>query len=162
MAEPSSPWWKSPSHVIGVLGLALTLGGITTGVWIGVGQSRDARLYSQLGVLTQLAAEAQPSDRRIISGAIPRLRCASDYHRGDLGQDDELALDESLDVYELMAWTFNNHLAPAKAATLWGPRLLDLRTVAIKLLSRDEVAHDWHELAAYRPTGIRPLANPCA
>jgi hypothetical protein len=160
-ARPS-PWWKSPTHLTAVIGLVLTLGGILVGVWVGVRQDQQARLYSQLGLLTQLSSEARVSDRAVLASHIPALRCEAHYSRGDLSERDEETLDESLDIYDVMAWIFNQHLAPDSAAPLLGPRILDMRAIGLKLLSPSEVARNWTELARYRSSDVERLPDGCA
>jgi hypothetical protein len=155
------PWWRNAANLIGAFGLLVALGGTTWGVWAGVAQSRDARFYSQLAVLTQLSAEARASDRSLASKRMSELRCKDDYQRGDLTPQDQQNLQQSLDVYEVMAWVFNKKLGPDTARRLWGPRIVDTRALALRLLTRDEVATGWKELASFSPAGINPLPDPC-
>lgn len=114
-------------------------------------QAAETRRYTQIGVLTQLAAEARTSDRAIESGRLPALRCKEDFIVSDLGIADEAALREALGVYDYLAWLFNEgHVGLARA--VWAPRMIDVAQLGTKLLSDREVKLNWPELARFRET----------
>ena len=151
-----------------IVGLLVALVFNTIGVWgqwrqqrAGADAAKEARFYAQLGVLTQLASDTRASDRAIASGKLNDLRCRRDYQRSDMSRKDQNSLERALDVYEVMAWAFNQKLAPDTARQLWAPRMVDLRTGARKLESRQEVSANWPELDIFDATGVKKLPNPC-
>lgn len=112
-------------------------------------QAAETRRYTQIGVLTQIAAEARASDRAIESGQLPALRCKEDYILSDLRVADEAALREVLGVYDYLAWLFNEgHVGLARE--VWAPRMIDVSQLGAKLLSNEELAVNWPQLARFR------------
>jgi hypothetical protein len=114
--------------VLAVIRLLVTLIFNTVGVWAQWKQIKDngrrdaeSRLYTQIGVLTQLARDARSSERSIEFSNLPQLQCKESYTISDLTDEDYAAMAESFGVYDFMAWLFNEKLVVLDSARdLWG------------------------------------------
>ena len=154
--------------VVAVLGLLVTLIFNTVAVWRQLEQSRlearraeESRLYTQIGVLTQLASEARSSQRVIDRSALPELRCRRNYHGNDMLPADEAALREALGVYDFMAWLFNDGYMPADGVLpIWAPRMIDAARMGEKLTSATELRADFPQLERFYRNASRKLWPP--
>ena len=170
-------WWRDVATVVAVLGLLVTLIFNTVGVWAQLDQDREdaarakveerraeeARLYTQIGVLTQLAGAARSSQRVIDRSRLPDLRCDPGYHGSDLRPKDAADLREALGVYDFMAWLFNEGYLPAdKALPIWAPRLIDAAQMGETLRSAKELRSDFPQLAGFYAHADRSLWPPRA
>jgi hypothetical protein len=168
-------WWRDVATVVAVLGLLLTLIFNTVGVWGQLDQAQEdaarakeevrraeeARLYTQIGVLTQLAGAARSSQRVIDRSRLPALRCDPGYHGSDIRPRDEAELREALGVYDFMAWLFNERYLPSdEALSMWAPRLIDAAKMGERLTSAKELRTDFPQLADFYAHADRSLWPP--
>ena len=156
----AKPWWREPPVAVATLGLLVTLVFNTVGVWAQFVQSRvdanraaESRRFTQIGMLTQLSAEARDSERIIVSSNLPALRCAKQPNASAPKASDVAALRQALGVYDFMAWLFNtSQLDMPSARLMWGPRLIDAAEMASKILSPEELQNLWPQLAKFQAT----------
>jgi hypothetical protein len=161
--------------VVAVLGLLVTLIFNTVAVWgqleqaekdaeqarLDARRAEESRLYTQIGVLTQLATEARSSQRVIERSALPALRCRDKYHGSDMRPADEAALREALGVYDFMAWLFNDGYMPSDGALpIWAPRMIDAARMGEKLTSTKELRADFPQLERFYRRASRSLWPP--
>jgi hypothetical protein len=162
--------------LVAVLGLLITLIFNTVGVWgqleqaekdakqakLEATRAHESRLYTQIGVLTQLARDARASQRVIDETmALPNLRCRADYHGSDIGFRDEAILREALAVYDFMAWLFNDGYMPSQATMpIWAPRMVGAAQLGEKLTSLPELRADFPQLAKFYAKVDKKYAPP--
>jgi hypothetical protein len=151
--------------LVAVLGLLVTLIFNTIAVWGQLDQAQDdarqarieadradeARLYTQIGVLTQLADAARSTERVINDSRLPALRCDPNYQgASDIKPADEAALREALGVYDFMAWLFNQGYMPSREALpIWAPRMIGAAQMGTILTSKEELRVDFPQLAGF-------------
>ncbi len=150
--------------VVAVLGLLVTLVFNTVGVWgqleqaeedakqakLEAERAEESRLYTQIGVLTQLARDARASQLVLDRSRLTELLCEPGYHGSDIPVAEEAALREALGVYDHMAWLFNAGYMPAdEARSIWAPRVIGAAQMAEKLTSPSEVQVDFPQLAEF-------------
>lgn len=168
-APDGRPWWREPPVALAGLSLLVTMLFNTVGVWAQFVQSRtdadravESRRYTQIGMLTQLSAEARASERVIVSSNLPSLRCKKNPNSSQLEPSDVASLHQALGVYDFMAWLFNTgQLDLASARLMWGPRLVDSAEMAGKLLSPEELQNLWPQLAKFQATAKVRAPNYC-
>jgi hypothetical protein len=163
--------------LVAVLGLLITLMFNTIGVWGQLDQARkdaeqarleaeraqESRLYTQIGVLTQLATAARSSQRVIDRSALGHLRCDPKYHGSDIGRSNEAALREALGVYDFMAWLFNQGYMPSdETLTVWAPRMIDAAQMGETLTSAQELRTGFPQLARFYERAPQRLWPPGA
>jgi hypothetical protein len=168
-------WWRDVATLVGVLGLLITLIFNTVGVWgqlrqaeqdaeqakIDAERAEESRLYTQIGVLTQLATEARSSQRVIDRSRLPELRCTPGYNGSDMKRPEEAALREGLGVYDFMAWLFNSGYTPSEdVLQVWAPRMIDAARMGEVLTSRQELKTDFPQLAGFYAGADRDLFPP--
>lgn len=154
------PWWREPPVAIAALSLIVALAFNTVGVWAQFVQSRtearraqESRRFTEIGMLTQLSAEARASERVIASSRLPRLRCLEHPNHSAYRDQDVAALEQALGVYDFMAWLFNTgQLDMPTARQIWGPRLVDAAQLGAKLRSVQELRTLWPQLAQFQAT----------
>jgi hypothetical protein len=163
-ASTRRPWWREVPTLVAVLALLVTL---LFNTFAACGQLEQAekdaeqatleaeradesRLYTQIGVLTQLARDARASQLVIDRSPLPRLLCKRGYHGSDPSVAAEAALREALGVYDHMAWLFNDGYLPAdEALSIWQPRMLGAAQMARRLTSASEVNVAFPQLAEF-------------
>ena len=163
--------------LVAVVGLLITLIFNTLGVWGQLEQAQtdarqakeeakraaESRLYTQIGVLTQLAGAARSSQRAIDRSRLAELRCDPKYHGSDIPRSDEAALREALGVYDFMAWLFNqNHLPSDETLAIWAPRMIDAAKMGETLTSKEELRTAFPQLASFYRHADKRLWPPGA
>jgi hypothetical protein len=159
-SRDAKPWWREPPVAVAALSLLVALLFNTVGVWAQFVQSRsdadraaESRRFTQIGMLTQLSAEARASERIIVSSNLPVLRCAKRPNASRPKPSDTAALEQALGVYDFMAWLFNTgQLDMPSARLMWGPRLIDSAEMARKILSQEALQNLWPQLAKFEAT----------
>jgi hypothetical protein len=168
--EASRGWWRDHATVLAVAGLLLTLIFNTIGVWAqfvqarrDTDQARETRLYTQIGVLTQLGNELRSTQRLIDGSKLLKLFCDPDYHGSDLSRAAEAVLREGLGVYDFMAWLFNNEYIPRDVLPNWAPRMIGAAQMGAVLTSKQELSADFPQLDAFYRDADRKLwpPDPC-
>jgi len=100
-----SPWWREAATLLGVVGLLVTLVFNTVAVRQSARQDVESRETSQIGLLTQLNANASDSERAINATEAPDKLCGPPEPPDDRIRPPLLA---GLDYYEYLAWLFNH------------------------------------------------------
>jgi hypothetical protein len=112
-------WWRDIGTVIAVVGLLVTLGFNTGGVWMQLAQSEQAQDDLALGLLTNLNGIAHQAERQLagVRSSLCDGRVAS--------TKDEAALIEAAQNYDYLAWLFNDgHIDMPSARRYWSASMI--------------------------------------
>jgi hypothetical protein len=151
--------WEGWSVAVAVVGLLVALVFNTIGVWRqleqnqqAVEQAKQTRVFTQLGLLTQLGLTVTASERAAANAN--EHRCDKDT-LNSLRPPETAALWEALSNYEYLAWLFNHkHLTLSSARTFWTPYMLDAYKLGTTFVYYKHVRDDFPELT--RLWGIAP------
>jgi hypothetical protein len=157
--------WEGVSVAIAVVGLRVALVFNTVGVWrqveqdqLAVEQARQTRVFTQLGLLTQLGLTVTASERAAASAN--EHRCDGGTLTNTLDPEDKAALWEALSNYEYLAWLFNHkHLTLSSARRFWAPYMLDAYNLGTTFVYYKHVQDEFPELTRFRrttPHGLQP------
>jgi hypothetical protein len=143
-------WWRDAPTVVAALTLAA---GLVFNACQARSQTQEAaqtRIYTQISLLTEMASQARESEKTIESSEMPALACDREYRESDLSLADSAVLEDALDIYEHMAWLFNErHVAMDSARSLWTPRIIDAAELGAALLGKDRVATEWPQVVRF-------------
>ena len=119
MKSSDKPWWREVPTLVAVVGLLVTLGFNTAGVWMQIGQSERAQQDTALSLLTQLNGLAHEAERQMAD-------VRASFCRGDpASTEDELALVEAAQNYDYLAWLFNDrHITMTSARRYWSASMI--------------------------------------
>ena len=119
MRSSDRPWWRDIPKLVAVNGLLITLAFNTAGVWMQLGQSKQAQEDLALGLLTILNGIAHQAERQMagVRGLLCDGRVAN--------AKNEAALLEAAQNYDYLAWLFNDrHINMPSARRYWSASMI--------------------------------------
>jgi hypothetical protein len=119
MKSSEKPWWRQVPTLVAVVGLLITLVFNTAGVWMQLGQSKQAQQDTALGLLTQLKGLAHEAERQMAN--VREALCKGD----PANPKDKVALVEAAQNYDYLAWLFNDrHIEMPSARRYWSASMI--------------------------------------
>jgi hypothetical protein len=157
------PWWRDAATAAAVIGLFVTLGFNTVGVWREVEESRETRRVTQVNLLTQLDATVNQAEQALNAAQGLESRC--DRHATySLERGETARLFAALHYYDYMSWLFNEeHLTLRAAEAYWAPNMLDAYRLGTTFLPDGEIDEKFAELASFQESAPARLwpPDPC-
>jgi hypothetical protein len=158
--------WKSWGRTTAaVISVAAAVSGILFSAWsahVQAGEQRQTRAATELGLVTQLDAAANQSERDINDSAIPekfdRSLCGRRKQYIPLSPRESAALYSALGHYEYFAWLFNTRqLEEIKRQSVryWAPRMLDAYHLATAWEDPQDLRARFPQLETFR-IALRP------
>lgn len=143
-----------------MLGLIITLVFNTLGVWFQLGEARQSKDVSQLGLVTELNTIAQQAEEKINATDLPDKRCDDDQTE-QLRDREQAALAAALKNYDYLAWLFaRDHVTLADANDYLAPAMIDAYEFGGVFVPAEHLARDYPNLKRFRDSAPKRLWPP--